>query len=109
MVGANGRSYKIGDIVLVKSRAGPGIPHTHVRLLKKHTIAPSEGRTMSWPGFVGYDAELVYEEEADKLRKEWSIPFKFPDDIKTFVFEDDIIKKVRKRRKRKPPRNRKTS
>ena len=31
------------------------------------------------------------------LRKEWSIPLKFPNDIRTFAYEENIIKKVKSR------------
>jgi hypothetical protein len=93
--------YKIGDIVLVKSRAGDCIPKIHVRLTKRITVKPTKGkqvgirRTMDWDGYSGWDAEIVYQQEADILRKEWSIPFYGPGD-ETFVFDDCIIKKPRK-------------
>jgi len=93
--------YKVNNIVLAKSCASDAIPPVHLRLLKRHEVKPRKGNRIDWPGYVGWDAELVYKHEADMLRKEWSIPFKFPHDIKTFVFETDIIKKVRKVRKRK--------
>ena len=34
-------------------------------------------------------------EEIDRLRKEWHIPFKFPNEIETFVYETNIIKLVK--------------
>ena len=80
--------YKIGDIVLVKSRGGPAIPPVHVRLVKEVV----EDRT-AW-GMPGWEGELAYEEEAKMLAKDWSIPYKYPDQIETFVFESDIIEKV---------------
>ena len=30
--------YKVGDIVLVKARAGPAIPNVHVKLIEKYVI-----------------------------------------------------------------------
>jgi hypothetical protein len=105
-------TYKVGDIVLVKSVAGDCIPKIHVRLLKRIVVAakPSTGtgfkKTMDWPGYIGWEAEIVYQDEADLLRKTWSIPFKGPGDS-TFVYDSCIIKKrrtkknVRKRKKKK--------
>lgn len=93
--------YKVGDIVLVKSCAGECIPNIHVILKKRIVILPRPGKlsgfrkSMDWPGYSGWDAEIVYQEEADLLRKEWSIPFSGPGDI-TFVYDSSIIKKPRK-------------
>tara|TARA_Y100000034_G_scaffold134789_1_gene204276 strand:- start:376 stop:726 length:351 start_codon:yes stop_codon:yes gene_type:complete len=95
--------YKVGDVVLVKSVAGDCIPKIHVRLVKRVVVKPQKGhrvglrRTMDWPGYSGWDAEIVYQDEADRLRKEWSIPFEGPGD-KTFVYDNCIIKKPRKKR-----------
>ena len=50
--------------------------------------------SMEWPGFSGWNAEIVFQEEADLLRKEWSIPFSGPGD-RTFVYDSSIIKKPR--------------
>ncbi len=92
--------YKVGDIVLVKSRAGDVIPKIHVRLLKRVVIKPRAPKrigfkmSMDWPGYSGWDAEIVFQEEADTLRKEWSIPLSGPGD-KVFVYDDCIIKKPR--------------
>jgi hypothetical protein len=88
--------YKPNDIVLVKSPAGPAIPPIHVKLLKQVVVKPSKYTK----GFTGWEAKLVYEKEANMLRKNWSIPFKFPDKIDTFVYETNIIKKVRRRKNR---------
>jgi hypothetical protein len=96
--------YKVGDIVLIKSRAGPAIPAVHVKLIKKIEKKASKGSSMDWPAYVGWECKLTKPEEADLLRKEWSIPFKFPDDINTFVFEEEIIKKIDKPKKKKKTR-----
>tara|TARA_R110002020_G_scaffold17408_1_gene61194 strand:+ start:237 stop:551 length:315 start_codon:yes stop_codon:yes gene_type:complete len=93
--------YKENDIVLVKSRAGDAIPHIHVKLLKRIERKAQKGRYFDWPRYIGWDTVLVKPEEAELLRKKWSIPFKFPNDIETFVFEDDIVKKIHKKRKKK--------
>mgnify|MGYP003115153909 CR=1 FL=1 len=94
--------YRAGDIVLVKSRAGDVIPKIHVKLIKKETVEPTKGkqvglrRTLDWPGYTGWEATPIFQEEIDVLRKEWSIPFSTPGEDVTFVYEDDIIKKPRK-------------
>jgi len=93
--------YKPDDIVLAKSPAGDAIPPVHVKLIERSHIKGSKGNTIVWPEYVIWAAELVYPEEAKMLKKEWSIPFKFPDDISTSVFERNIIKLVsRKKTKR---------
>ena len=83
--------YKVSDIVRVRSPAGPAIPIVHVKLLKKVVVRSSKGRTMDWPGYTGWEAKLIYKREVDMLRKKFRIPFKWPNDIETFVFEEDII------------------
>ena len=98
--------YKKGDIVLVKSIAGDCIPKIHVKLKEKVEVKPTKGKmigfrkSMDWPGYSGWEAEIVYQEEADLLRKKWSIPFSGPGD-ETFVFDSCIIKKPRHRNKRR--------
>ena len=87
---------KLGDIVLVKSPAGDAITQVHVKLLKRVVVKPRNGNNFDWPGYSGWEAELVFKEEADHLRKEWSIPFSFPDHIKTFVYDHCIVKKPRR-------------
>jgi len=93
--------YKKNDVVIIKSPAGAVIPHVHVRLVEREEVKPSKGNTFDWPGYVGWKCELIKEEEAEILRKEWNIPFKWPDQITTFTFEENIVKKV------KPPPRRK--
>ena len=96
------RKFKIGDIVLVKSPAGDCIPNIHVRLLKRVVVNPTKGRyvgirkTMDWPGYSGWEATPVFQEEIDYLNKEWSIPLTQPGEDITFVFDRLIIKKPRK-------------
>lgn len=86
-------NYKVGDIVLVKSRAGTAIPNVHVKLLKKYVIKERKGYKITWPGYIGWDAKLIYKKEIETLRKKFRIPYKFPKDVDTFVYEDDIISK----------------
>ena len=93
--------YKVGDIVLVKSCAGDAIPNIHVKLIERVIVKPTPPKrvgfkmSMEWSGFSGWNAEIVFQEEADLLRKEWSIPFSGPGD-RTFVYDSSIIKKPRK-------------
>ena len=81
---------------MVKSRAGDVIPKIHVSLIKRIVVDPSKGTAIDWPGYSGWECVLIYKEEADLLRKKWSIPFSFPDNIKTFTYDENIIKKVKK-------------
>tara|TARA_R110002020_G_scaffold181520_1_gene376558 strand:+ start:2235 stop:2528 length:294 start_codon:yes stop_codon:yes gene_type:complete len=90
--------YKVGDIVLVRSGAGPGIPRFHVKLIERIKRKPAKD-----PEYIIWRSHLTKPREADILRKEWHIQFEFPDQIETFVYETDIIKKVKnvKRRNKK--------
>ena len=88
------RRLKPGDIVLAKSPAGDIIPACHVKLVKRIEVKPSKGNRMDWPGYVGWEGEMVLQEEVDLLRTQHSIPFKAVGD-ETFVYEDLIVKKVR--------------
>ena len=87
--------YKVGDIVLVKSSAGEIIPKFHVRLVERIVRTPPKD-----PSYVIWRAHLTRQREAAILRKEWHIPFKFPNDIETLVLEMNIIRKERKTRRR---------
>ena len=87
--------YKVGDIVLVKSSAGEAIPRFHVKLVERIVRKPPKD-----PSYVIWRAHLTRQREADILRKEWQIPFKFPNDIETLVLEMNIIRKERKTRRR---------
>ena len=88
------RRLKQGDIVLAKSPAGDTIPSSHIRLIKRIEVKPSKGNRMDWPGYVGWEGEMVLQEEIDILRQEWGIPFQSVGE-KTFVYERLIVKKVR--------------
>ena len=84
--------YKEGDIVLVKSSAGDVIPPFHVRLIERiHRKPPKDSEYIIWR------CKLTKKREADKLRKEWQIQFKFPDEIETYVCETNIIRRVKKK------------
>ena len=99
--------YKTGDIVLIKSIAGDSIPNIHVKLTERVIVKPTKGksngfrRTMDWPGYSGWNAEIVFQEEADLLRKDCGIPFDGPGD-ETFVYDELIIKKPRNPVSEKP-------
>ena len=87
--------YKVGDIVLVSSPAGEVIPKIHVRLLKRIEVKPSKGNRMDWPGYSGWEATPVFQEEIDNIRKKWSIPLTNPEEDITFVYDGSIVKKPR--------------
>lgn len=85
--------YKKNDIVVVRSSAGEDIPLIHVKLLNYIKVEARKGNSMDWPGYSGWEATPVYQEEVDMLRKRWSIPLKTPGKDLTFVYDRDIIKK----------------
>ncbi len=87
--------YKVGDIVMVSSPAGQAIPNIHVKLLKRVVVKPSKGNRMDWPGYSGWEATPIFQEEIDYLRSEWSIPFTEPNKHVTFVYDRLIVKKPR--------------
>jgi len=91
--------YKVGDIVLVRSSAGSAIPKFHVKLVERIVRNPPKD-----PSYIIWRAHLTRHREADILRKEWQIPFKFPNDIETFILQTNIIRKDRNRNKRKNKR-----
>ena len=82
--------YKVGDIVLIKSSAGPAIPNIHVKLLQK-----IKRNTSFDPAYIIWKARLTKRKEVDMLRKQWQIPFKFPNEVETFVYETNIIKLIK--------------
>jgi len=82
--------YKVGDIVLVRSSSGKAIPNFHVKLLKK-----IKRNTSYDSSYIVWKACLTKRKEADMLRKQWQIPFKFPDEVETFVYETNIIKLIK--------------
>ena len=63
------KNYKPGDIVLVSSPAGDVIPKVHVKLKKRIIVKERKGRlvgfkkSMDWPGYSGWEATLVYQDE----------------------------------------------
>ena len=91
--------YKVGDIVLVRSSAGEAIPRFHVKLIERIVRNPPKD-----PSYVIWRAHLTRQREATILRKEWHIPFKFPNDIETLVLETNIVRKERNTKKRKSKR-----
>ena len=83
-------NYKVGDIVLVKSSAGNAIFNFHVMLLEK-----IKRNTSFDPVYIKWRARLTKRKEVDMLRKQWQIPFNFPDEVETFVYETNIIKLIK--------------
>jgi len=91
--------YKVGDIVLVKSRAGEAIPNIHVKLLERVIEKPEKVNKTNWPGYSGWNATMVDQDEIDMLRKEWNIPSTKVNVDLTFVYDEDIIRKKKVERK----------
>jgi len=89
--------HKKGDIVLVRLHSTPGAPNIHVKLLKKEIIKEHKGKYINFPGYVGWHCILIKKNECDHLRKRWCIPFEFPNNVDTFVFEEEIIKIINKK------------
>lgn len=75
--------YKVNDIVLVKSIAGPNV---HVKLIKRIE------KHQRW------DAVLINEEDIKALRKA-GVPYPKKDTKEVWVFDEEIIKKEDKKRK----------
>jgi len=84
------KKFQVGDLVLIKSGAGDVIPPFHVKLIERIERNPPKD-----PKYVMWRAHLTKRKEAAKLRKEWHISFKFPDEIETFVCETNIIKLIK--------------
>tara|TARA_Y100000034_G_scaffold88125_1_gene105722 strand:- start:1119 stop:1472 length:354 start_codon:yes stop_codon:yes gene_type:complete len=101
--------YKVGDIVVVSSPAGDVIPNIHVELLERVVVKPSHGNRMDWPGYSGWKARLVFQEEADFLRTTWSIPYQNVEDSHTFVYDSSIVKKPRNPKPSTPVKTKKNS
>lgn len=92
--------YNKGDIVLIRSCAGPAVPHIQVRLIKKVIVKPSKDHHTDRPGYTGWECKLVKESDARKLKKDWGIPFSFPDQIETYTHEKDIVKLIQRAKRR---------
>ena len=75
--------YKPGDIVLVKSFAGPIV---HVKL-KKRILKPKD----NW-GADGWDAQIIYKKDVDALRRH-GVPYKKGEKPVVFVFDGHILKR----------------
>ena len=83
-------SLKPGDIVLVESFAGPKV---HVKLLKRVFKSKT-----GW-GTDGWEAQLIYQNEIEQLRKS-GVPYKKNSKPIVWVFDYHIISKKRKRKKK---------
>ena len=87
--------YKTSDIVWVRCRHIDA-PPIRVKLLEKEVFKGYEGTYVTFPSYVGWSVLIIDKKDCDMLRKEWCIPFEFPDNRETFVFEEEIIHKVNK-------------
>tara|TARA_R110002020_G_scaffold401953_4_gene612128 strand:+ start:609 stop:848 length:240 start_codon:yes stop_codon:yes gene_type:complete len=75
--------YKIDNIVLVESFAGPKV---WVKL-KKRILKPKDGY-----GANGWDAQIIYKKDVDKLRRS-GVPYEKNIKPTGFVFDWQIIKR----------------
>lgn len=82
--------YKKNDKVLIKSPAGDIMPVVEAVLVEQVTL--------------GWICNLTKPDEIAMFKRVWGIPFKYPLNVETFVFEDDIVKKARRPKRRKRPR-----
>jgi hypothetical protein len=76
--------YKVGNIVLVESFAGPQVQTK----LKKRILKPKNG----W-GADGWNAQIINDKDVDRLRKH-GVPYKKGEKPMVWVFDHHIIKKV---------------
>lgn len=88
--------YNVGDIVLVRCRFISNAPKIHVKLIEREISEEYEGNYEKFPGYSGWYGVLVRKKDCDVLRKKWCIPFNFPDDVETFVFDSEIVKRINK-------------
>lgn len=83
------KQHKPGDIVKVR------LQHTNliisVKLITKKHSKRQKGRYIELPEYVGWDAEINNKKDCKKLSEKRGIPFKFPNFVKTFVFEEEIV------------------
>ena len=77
--------YKVGDIVLVESFTSPKV----WVCLKKRILKPKN----FW-GADGWDAQIIYKKDVDKLRQN-GVPYKKGEKPIVFVFDWQMIKKKR--------------
>ena len=80
-------NYNIGDIVKVKSRFGTAIPDVHVKLVEKHKRKCYDTNKL----YYMWKTKLIYKREVEILKKRFCIPFKYPNNVETFIYEEDII------------------
>jgi len=83
--------YKKGDIVLVKSPAGPEV---YVKLLKRVE------KPKDYWGADGWEAILFNDAETAKLRKA-GVPYPNKGEREVWVYDEDIIKKKTRKRSKK--------
>lgn len=76
-------NYKVSDIVLVKSYAGPKV---WVRL-KERVLKPKD----FW-GASGWDANIIYKKDIDQLIKS-GVPYERGKQPRVFVYDWQLIKR----------------
>jgi len=83
--------YKPYDVVTAKFRHIKDMKPVTLKLIKRIEVKERKGNRIDWPGYIGWDSELVSKKEVEYLKKRYSIPFKYPKDVVTFIYEDEII------------------
>tara|TARA_R110000824_G_scaffold87134_2_gene215044 strand:- start:175 stop:447 length:273 start_codon:yes stop_codon:yes gene_type:complete len=87
--------HKPGDVVLVRCPNIVALP-IQVKLLEKESFQGYKGKYINFPPYVGWHSIITNKKDCDILRKDWNIPFQFPKERSTFVFEEDILHEVNK-------------
>ena len=83
--------YRPNDIIRARFNHIKDMKPVKLKLIKRIEVKERKGNRIDWPGYIGWDAELINRKEIEYLRKRYSIPFKYPKDTVTFIYEDEII------------------
>ena len=87
------RQYRKNDRVLVSSFAGP-----QVTVVLKNSYIASQSELKL--GVDGWDAQIIFKKDVEKLRQ-CGVPYKKGEKPMVWVFDWQIIKKIRMRGPRK--------
>tara|TARA_R110000824_G_scaffold46692_2_gene133791 strand:+ start:5380 stop:5574 length:195 start_codon:yes stop_codon:yes gene_type:complete len=62
-----------------------------VKLIKEKHSKEYKGKHINLPGYTGWFAEISNKKDCEFLSVKRGIPFKYPNFVETFVFEEEII------------------